>query len=113
MSVLVWGGARWGSRQVPIDRKGKQQMIENYFMRCRVYAWGAWGLTATLIGAAWIVAIVAPHVWWVSVMLGVTGLAMSAVAATLHIRSFMVRVCSLVRAASYKPVDGEGLRPVG
>lgn len=87
-------------------------MNEDYFLRCRVYAWCAWALTGALVAAAWLVAITDPGDWWLSVMLAVTGLALSAVAATLHIRSFMVRVCSLVRAASYKPVDGEGLRPV-
>lgn len=88
-------------------------MNEDYFMKCRVYAWLAWFGTAVLIGASWIVMIFDPEDWWLAVLLGLTGLACSAVAATLHMRSFMVRVCSLVRAASYKQVDGEGLRPVG
>lgn len=89
-------------------------MNEDYFARCKVYAWMAWFATSVFIGAAWIVMVFDPHDWWLSVLLGVTGLALSAVAATLHIRSFMVRVCSLVRAASpvELPEDG-GLRSIG
>lgn len=88
-------------------------MNEDYFLRCRVYAWIGWAVVLALIVSAWAVMVVGVHEWRIAFLLGGSGCAMSAVAATLHIRSFMVRVCSLVRAASYKPVDGEGLRPVG
>lgn len=89
-------------------------MQEDYFLKCRVYAWFAWLAMAVFISAGWIVMVVNHRMWWLSVLLGITGLSLSAVAATLHIRSFMVRVCALVRAASDRelPRDG-GLRPVG
>lgn len=58
-----------------------------------------WASTAALLAAAWIVG------WstdWsgTAYMLGLSGCALSAVAATAHVRSYAVQVCRLIRAAS-------------
>lgn len=87
-------------------------MNEDFFMKCRVYAWLAWATMFGLFLAGAIVMLVAEAHWRVAGILLIAALATSAVAATLHIRSFMVRVCALVRAASVKDIPDQGLRPV-
>lgn len=84
-------------------------------MRCRVYALFAWVTTLVFILAAWVVMLFAEDQWKLAFLLGGTGCAMSAVAATLHIRSFIVRICSLVRATNGLSVDEgvpRGVRPI-
>jgi predicted small integral membrane protein len=88
-------------------------MQENYYPTCRIWAWIAWAVTVALIVAAWTLMLVGETHWRLAFLLGGTGCTTAAVAATLHVRSFMVRLSSLVRAASYRDVAGEGLRPVG
>jgi hypothetical protein len=90
-------------------------MNEDYFLACRVWAIVAWVLTAILLIAGWLLVEIPDASPDLGFMCAATGLAMSAAAATLHIRSFMVRVCSLIRAANSpdRNLDGQGLRPVG
>lgn len=90
-------------------------MNENYYPRCRVWAYAAWMVVAALLAAAWLVMLLDWHDWRIAGLLAFSACTGSAVAATLHIRSFMVRVCSLVRAASIRrnELDGEGLHSVG
>lgn len=104
------GPPEWGREEVVVDRKG-DRMNEDYYPRCRVWAAIAWAVTVALVVAAWAVLMSAPGHWRLGFLLGGSGCAMSAVAATVHIRSFMVRVCSLVRAASHAELPN-GLRPV-
>lgn len=73
-------------------------MGEDYFLRCRVYAMAAWILAAVLIAAAWIMLLVDENDWRVAAGLGQSACAVTAVAVTLHVRSFMVRVSDLIRA---------------
>lgn len=87
-------------------------MNEDQYPRCLVWAWVAWVATLVLLTSAWIVMLI-PDDIRLAFLLGGSGCMMSAVAATLHIRSFMVRVCSLIRAASYRNTDGQGLQSVG
>lgn len=92
-------------------------MNEQYFMTCRVWAAAAWAATVGLIFAGWMVLLFDQEHWMIGGILAASGCAMSAVAATLHIRSFMVRMCSLIRAAhsvdlSDDEAQGLGLHPV-
>lgn len=90
-------------------------MNEGYYPQCRVWAWIAWTAVVGLLVAAWLLLLLDQDHWRVAGLLAFTACAGSAIAATLHIRSFLVRVCSLVRAASIRrdELDGQGLRPVG
>jgi hypothetical protein len=88
-------------------------MNETSYPRCLVWAWIAWAVVLALVIAAWVVMLFDGDDWAVGFLLGGSGCAMSAVAATLHVRSFAVRVCSLIRAASVRELEDSGLRPVG
>ena len=87
-------------------------MNENLILKCRVYAWLCWACVLAFMTAAWMVAAFDPRGWHVAALLALSGCATSAAAATLHIRSFMVRLSSLVRATSFRQFDAHGLRPV-
>lgn len=74
-------------------------MTEDHFLRCKVYAAAAWILAVTLLVAGWILLLFDGDDWRIAGGLGLTALAMTAVAATLQIRAFNVRVCVLIRAS--------------
>jgi hypothetical protein len=90
-------------------------VTEDYFLACRVWAVVAWLVMAVLMGAAWLVMTLDAGGWKVAALLAACACATSAVAATLHVRSFMVRVCALIRAASTArgvQLEQKGLRPI-
>lgn len=99
------GGINRGTRGV--DPK----VQDGGFSKSGTYSAALWGLVTAFVSAAWIVGIWAPAQWRVSGLLAATGCATSAMAATLQIRSYMIRLCGLVRAASgLEQADGAPVR---
>lgn len=91
-------------------------MNSEYFLRCRVWAVAAWAITALVLIASWVLAFVQPLGRNYAGVMACTGCAMCGIAVTLQVRSFIVRVCALIRAAatSNRPeVREKGLFPVG
>lgn len=72
-------------------------MHEQFVSRASLAAFLLWFLVAALLIAAWVVAIVNPASFIIAGMLAATALALSAVAATAHIRLFACRLSRLVR----------------
>jgi len=88
-------------------------MQEHYYASCRVWAYVVWAAVIALLISAWLVMLAAPRQWRLAFLLGGSACVLSPMAATLHIRSFAVRVSSLIRAGSYRTdLEGSGLRPV-
>lgn len=81
-------------------------MHEDYFLTCKVWAVAAWTVVAGLLMAAWVVMILDPGDWRLAVLLLETACVGSAVACVLHVRSYVVRVCAVIRASR-----GEGETP--
>jgi hypothetical protein len=101
----------WASRGVV------SEMVESYFATCRVWAGVAWAVVVLLMAAAWTVVLFDHDHWPEGLMLGFSSCATSAVAGVLHIRSYMVRMCALIRAAhrtdlSERDSEQLGLHPV-
>lgn len=67
---------------------------------CGVIAGALWAVVAGLLLAAWTVALVWSDHWRVAGMLAATGCATSALAATLHIKTYACRVSRLIRVAN-------------
>lgn len=63
-----------------------------------VWASVLWLVVGGLLLAAWVVALNRPDLMAIYGMLAATGLGLSAVAATVHIRVYAARICTLVRA---------------
>lgn len=59
-----------------------------------------WSAVAAFIGAAWIICLSSPDRWRLAGMLAATACATSAFAATLHVRTYIVRLCRVVRVAT-------------
>lgn len=75
-------------------------MHEEFVSRTSLLAMTLWVVVVLLLAMAWLVAIQRPDWWLWAGMLAATGLAVSAVAATAHMRIYAVRMCSLIRATS-------------
>lgn len=75
-------------------------MHEGFISRTSLIATMLWTAMVVLFAAAWAIAIT-HHDWWLwAGMLSATGLGVSAIAATTHIRLYALRMCSLIRATS-------------
>lgn len=74
-------------------------MHEDYFLSCKVFAFAAWTVVAGLLMAAWIVMLLDPGDWRLAVLLLETACVGSAVACVLHVRSYVIRVCAVIRAS--------------
>lgn len=88
-------------------------MIDEYVNKGQVTANVVWSGVAGLILAAWAVVLLAPGHLMIGGMLAATSCALSAFAAVLHIRCYVVRLAGLVRATgslerpeSPRPVRG-------
>ena len=68
--------------------------------RLGVVAGSLWAAVAGLIGAGWLVAMVWTGQWVVALMLALSGCALSALAATLHIKTYACRLSALVRVSA-------------
>lgn len=86
-------------------------MHEQFVSRASIVAFLLWFLVAALLVAAWVVAILAPDHFVIAGMLAATALALSAVAATAHIRLFACRLSRLVRVGT--GLEGENIRRLG
>lgn len=75
-------------------------MDAGYFLKCRVYAAAAWAVCGLLILSGWAVLFYNEDHWKGAGALFATGCAVSALAATLQVRSFMVRIAALIRHAN-------------
>lgn len=84
-------------------------MVDHRMSAYIVVAGALWAVTFTLIAAAWITTLVGHQP--VGMLLGLTGCVTSAAAATAHVKTFSLRVCSVMRA-SMGDVAHEG-RPEG
>lgn len=73
-------------------------MIEQAVDLGKLVAGAAWAVVALLIAAAWVVGLLVN--WQIGMLLATSACALSAAAAVLHIRCFMVRVLALIRATS-------------
>ena len=82
-------------------------MRESFVSSMTVWACVLWALVGGLLLSAWIVALERSDLVAIYGMLAATGLALSAVAATVHIRVYAARICTLVRATSQ---GGQNLR---
>lgn len=82
-------------------------MHEDYFLSCKVFAMVAWAIVGALLTASWLVMLFDADEWQLPVMLIGSACVSSAVAAVLHIRSYVVRLCAVIRASG----RGEGEMP--
>lgn len=65
-----------------------------------VVAGSLWAAVAGLLGAGWLVATVWTGQWVIALMLALSGCALSALAATLHIKTYACRLSALVRVST-------------
>lgn len=84
-------------------------MHDSTMSRLALTAYLLWTAVSLLVGAAWLLMAINTEAWRWSGLLAVTGLALSAVAATAHMKVYAVRVCGLVRATS--GINGAETRP--
>lgn len=85
-----------------------------YVSRSSIVAVVWWSLVAAFIGAGWLIIALQPSAWrWAGASIG-TGCATSAVAATMHIRLYVMRTCGLIRAAHGldMPTQRKGLESI-
>lgn len=75
-------------------------MEENYVSRTQVTAALAWAVVAGLMGGGVAVLVLAPDRWAWALLLTAGSCATSAVAATLTIKGYAVRLCSVIRATA-------------
>lgn len=86
-------------------------MIEEYVNKGRVTANAMWAVVVGLMSVGWGVMLLAPDYWKIGGMFAATSCATSAIAATLHIRCYAVRLAALVRGVSGIQPE-EGPRPL-
>lgn len=87
-------------------------MCEQLVSKAAVVATVLWVTVTGLIAASWAVILTDPESWRLGGLLGVTACALSAGAATWHVKLYSIRVVNLIRATS--GLDGEAgtLRPL-
>jgi len=73
---------------------------DRYVSQTVLIAGGMWTLAAASLGAAWAVFAFVPDGWRLAAMLAVTGGALGTVAATVTVRTYIERVCALIRATA-------------
>lgn len=69
-----------------------------YVSKTGIAAGALWATVLALMVAAWVVILFADSHWTVAGMLAASGCALSALAATLHIKTYACRLSQLVRA---------------
>ena len=74
-------------------------MNEGYVSRTAIAAAVAWLVVGAFMAGAWLLATLGAEMCYV-VLMATTGCASSAVAATLHIKTYMARLGRLARALS-------------
>lgn len=84
-------------------------MIDRSVSASKIEAGVLWGLVILLILGAWAVAFV--H-WQAAILVGVTACALSAGAATMQIRCYVIRVCALLRRQAPPVPREDGLHSV-
>lgn len=83
-----------------------------YVSRTGIVAGALWLAVLALILGAWGVVLFASEHYGVAGMLAASGCALSALAATLHIKTYACRVSQLVRASAASRGTGAGVRPL-
>lgn len=86
-------------------------MNDEYVDKGKVIAYVAWAVVIGLMGIAWVVILATPH-WQVGGMFAAMACASSAMAATLQIRCYAVRMMCLIRTSSGLVPERERPRPV-
>lgn len=74
-------------------------MIDEYVNKGKVTANAAWACVVGLMAAGWVFILATSHAT-IGGMFAATSCALSAYAAVMHIRCYMVRLAGLVRATS-------------
>ena len=74
-------------------------MNEDLVSRGSVVAGAAWLVVAGLLAAAWLVMLLSPS-RGVALLLAATACASSAVAAVLQMRTYVVRICVVIRSTA-------------
>ena len=80
-------------------------MCEQLISKTAVIASVLWSLVGMLVVSAWAVVLLFPESWEIGGLLGVTACALSAGAATLHMKLYVIQVVALMRATS--GLDGQ------
>lgn len=75
-------------------------MHDEYVNKGKVITLAAWGVVVALMLSGWVTMVATPEHWKVAGMLAATACASSALAATLHIKCYAVRLSCLMRATS-------------
>lgn len=86
-------------------------MNDEYVSRGKVIMFVAWGVVATLMATAWVVILFTSR-WRVGGMFAAMSCAMSAMAATMQIRCYAVRMACLIRATAGLVPESPRPRPV-
>lgn len=73
---------------------------EGYVSKVAIGVITMWGTVFVLLFAAWVVLLVASHVWPVGVMLAATSCVLAGFTSTIHNRLYVARVCGVIRATS-------------
>ncbi len=68
-----------------------------------------WAVVAGLMLAAWVVILAADNYWTIAGMLAATSCATSALAATLHIKTYACGMARLIRVTAGAPSNGGDL----
>lgn len=76
-----------------------------YVSKTGMAAAALWAVVIALLGSAWVVILAAEHHLEVAGMLAATGCATSALAATLHIKTYACRMSRLIRLSSGLELD--------
>lgn len=84
-------------------------MNDQYVSRCAVYAWSAWAIAGVLLGIVWYAAAESIRPPWLLALCLTTCFAIG-IAVTLHVRSYMVRLCALVRTTAGLSTPDEKVR---
>lgn len=74
-------------------------MNESYYSKCSIWAAIFWGLSVLLLAAIWTCAAMGADRDWL-IAKATTFVFTSTIAATLQVRSYMVRLCAVVRATA-------------
>lgn len=89
-------------------------MIEEYVSKGKMVTLAVWGVVVLLMVFGWVMILAAPDHWRIGGMFAATACATSALAATLHIRCYAVRLACLMRVTAKLPIDDafDGPRPI-
>lgn len=65
-----------------------------------------WGAVIVLLGSAWVLMIADPTEWRFAGLFAASACALSAFAATLHVRTYISRLCNVVRVTNHLEPGG-------